>query len=121
MDKTDINCFVDTMKSKRQVKETLVTLVVRILKDRPETVLKDFKRHCKSFYFHSLFVFLLPLFWKTGEYDYELVFSREEESEWPDVGEEDIDSLHHTIKEDERINVSKDLSIMRTFYIWQHE
>ena len=113
MDKTDINCFVDTMKSKLQVKETLVTLVVRIL--------KDFKRHCKSFYFHSLFVFLLPLFWKTGEYDYELVFSREEESEWSDVGEEDIDSLHHTIQEDERINVSKDLSIMRTFYIWQHE
>ena len=119
MDKTDINCFVDTMKSKRQVKKTLVTLVVRILKDRPETVLKVFKRHCKSFYFHSLFVFFLPLFWKTGEY--ELVFSREEESEWPDVGEEDIDSLHHTIQEDERTNVSKDLSIMRTFYIWQHE
>ena len=46
-----------------------------------------------------------------------MVFSREEESEWPDVGEEDIDSLHHTIQEDERINVSKDLSIMRTFYI----
>lgn len=41
MDKTDINCFVDTMKSKRQVKETLVTLVVRILKDRPENCFKS--------------------------------------------------------------------------------